>query len=492
MRQSKRTSRHIVLAATIALLMSLTLFVGPAPAFVFDGDATNGSIVVTTGDGLVHWLKHDPLSQIQGQFSTNVSVDGGVTDIPKALAVGDFDGDNNGDILIARSGGDLGNPNTGFLTWVERSGTSLTGVHSFNVSPAHSIAIGELGDGKFADVVVGRDDGYITWSLKSNGFDAITANHTFNEGTVSAVAIGNFDGDANGDVLVAKPSGLHLNWAERNAGDTLSGIHNFNISPTNSIAIGNGDGDLQGIDEVFVGRDDGWITWASWNQSQSSPQITACPNCNYNAGGVVDLAFENVLTGDLNGDTSGDLFVVRPDGELLWLKTDAFNLNIQSQDQITAGAGLGTSLTSVDAGDFDGDGNIDIIVGRSTAGGTSGNVGWYEVLETSPDIFEIVLQQEMFNLGAAVLDLQIIAPEASASVDSADFDVDLDVDGEDFLTWQRGLVQREDSHWAMPMTVVSWMRPTWRSGKHSMAFQYSALPPPPCPSQDPPCSCFRV
>ena len=426
-------AKHVTTAVAIATTLMLTLFAGTASAFVFDGDATNGSIILTTSDGLVHWLKHDPVSQIQGQFSTNVSDDGGVTDKPVALAVGDFDGDNNGDILIARSGG--------FLSWVERTATdTLTGVHSFNVSPANSIAIGELGDGKFADVVVGRDDGNITWSLKANGVDTITANHTFNEGTVSAVAIGNFDGDANGDVLVAKPSGLHLNWAERNAGDTLSGIDNFEIAAANSIAIGDADDD--GDDDVFVGRDDGWITWASWNESMSPPKITACALCNFNAGGVADLAYANVITGDDNDDASGDLFVISPQAvgpwKLLWLETNADTLNIQTQDSFDLPAlGLGASFTSIDAGDFDGDGEVDIIVGRSE-GGTAGSVGWYEIQDIGGGTFEIVQEQASFNVGAGVLDLQIIAPEAGAFVPSADFNEDTDIDGSDFLIWQRG------------------------------------------------------
>jgi len=443
-------------APCLAVLLAMWLSAAALPsasAFIFDGDANNGSIILTTGDGLVHWLKHDPISQIQGQFSTNVSVDAGVTDRPVALAVGDFDGDNNGDILIARSGGDLLDPNKGFLTWVERTTIdTLTGVHSFNVSPANSVAIGEMGDGGHADVIVGRDDGFITWAYKSPGFDAITAYHSTNQGDVTALAMGNFDGDADGDVLVAKQGALSLNWTERSSINTLSGVDNFNVSPANSIAIGNGDGDLLGIDEVFVGRDDGWVTWAFWNGENSPPgfppKITACPLCNFNTGGVsgvIDLAFENVLTGDLSGDTSGDLFVINhldaANGQLLWLKTDAFNSNIQAQDTFTIPLGLGTSLTSVDAGDFDGDGDVDIIVGKSDGGGVGGSVAWYEVEFTGGGVdgYELVEQQAFFNVGAEVLDLKIVAPEAAPFTDSADFDESGLVDGLDFLAWQEGL-----------------------------------------------------
>jgi len=428
-------AKHVTTAVAIATTLTLTLFAGTASAFVFDGDATNGSIILTTSDGLVHWLKHDPVSQIQGQFSTNVSDDGGVTDKPVALAVGDFDGDNNGDILIARSGG--------FLSWVERSGSSLTGVDSFNVSPANSIAIGEMGDGGHDDVIVGRDDGQITWAYMSPATppDKITAYDTNNQGNVVDLVVGDFDGDGNGDVLVAKStSTLELHWGERTGSNTITGIHNFNISPSNSIAIGDADDD--GDDDVFVGRDDGMITWASWNEDLGTPQITACAGCNYNAGGVADLAYANVITGDDNDDASGDLFVISPQTvgpwKLRWLETNADTLNIQQIDEFDLPAlGLGASFTSIDAGDFDGDGEVDIIVGRSE-GGTAGSVGWYEIQDIGGGTFEIVQEQASFNVGAGVLDLQIIAPEAGAFVPSADFNEDTDIDGSDFLIWQRG------------------------------------------------------
>ena len=317
---------------------------------------------------------------------------------------------------------------------MERNSTSLAGVHSFTTTPVNSIAIGELGDGAFADVIIGRDDGQITWLRKATGSDAITANHTFNQGTVSAVAIGNFDGDTNGDILVAKPSGSEtLNWSERSSTNTISGVHNFNVSPANSIAMGEPDG--LGLDDVFVGRDDGTVTWSF--KSPSGDQITACPLCNFNTGSVTDLAFANVQTGDPFQDIFGDLFVARSDGTILWIETNASSLNMNLIDSITA-AGVGSSLTSIDAGDFDGDDEIDIIVGRSDGNGSSGSVGWYEVTDTGGQ-FEIVERQQFFNVGAPVTDIQIAPPGDGLMPNGGDYNGNGIVDAADYSLWRDNL-----------------------------------------------------
>lgn len=432
------TVRMAVYGALVALATQLGPGYQSAYAFSFDGDPNSGSILLTTsagasGGGEVIWLKHDSVSGIQGTGNNfNVSGDGGVADFPTSLAVGNFDGDNNGDILVGRSGGDLGY-GAGLTTWVERSGASLTGVHNFTTTPVNSMAIGELGDGGFDDVIVGRDDGWITWLLKANGSDAITANHTFNQGAVSAVAIGNFDGDDNGDVLVAKPAptALTSNWTERNSGDTLSGIHNFNVSSANSIAMGEPDG--EGVDDAFIGRDDGWITWI--HKNPTTDQITAnSSGGNYNAGGVVDLAFENVQTGDPFEDLFGDLFVARPNGTVLWIQTDAVNRNMGAIDTITA-AGAGSALTAIDAGDLDGDDDVDIVVGRSDGGGSSGSVGWYEVTDTGGQ-FELVERQQFFNVGAPVTDLQITPPGDEVISISGDYNGDGTVNAADYTAYQ--------------------------------------------------------
>ena len=96
-------------SAIVSCLFLFAESAGAASTFSFDNDSSNGSILLGTrsngsgGGGDIVWLKHNPQSGIQGTGNEyNVSTDDGVTDFPAALAVGDFDGDLNGDIIIGR------------------------------------------------------------------------------------------------------------------------------------------------------------------------------------------------------------------------------------------------------------------------------------------------------------------------------------------------------------------------------------------------------
>jgi len=385
-----RKRKGIALAVVTPLLA--WSFAGTAHAVdvSFDGDPASGSILVSLADGRLGWMKQSGGTTINGVFFGNNQGAGTVQEID----IGDIDGDGNGDILTAR---DVGPGVSGEVTWTERLANNLSGQPvSFNVSPASSIAVGDLdGDGD-GDAILGRNDGFITWVERIGG--NVTANHTFNVGGVVAVAIGDLDGDANGDVVSAQPGGQLL-WAER-SGNNLSGnFVGFNVSPAVTLEIGNLDNDGDG--DIVIGRQDGFISWAE----RSGNSITSgggLANPSFNVGSVADLALA-----DVNGDGEQEIIGAQSalGGGVFILDHNGASISLISN--LFTAVGPGASITALDVGDIDADGMLDIVVGRS-----DGFVTWMEVSNNGLTISGVT----SFNVGSAVTDLRIASVPEPASL----------------------------------------------------------------------------
>ncbi len=342
----------------------------------FDGDA-DGDILITRADGSLTWLERSG-SSLTAVF-TGASQGAGTV---QELAIGDIDGDGNGDILTAR--------NTGLTTWTERNANALGGVTSTNVSPANSVAVGDLDGDANGDMIYGRNDGNLTWvERNSNSLSGIAS---FNVGSVNAVAIGDLDGDSNGDVVAARGDGL-ITWAER-SGNALSGVFTgFNVSPAVTIEIGDLDGDADG--DIVVGRADGVVTYVERSGNNLTSGVAA-PS--FNLGSIADLAL-----GDADGDGLDEIIVAQSvnGGSVFILNQNGSG--ISSIAGAFTGVGPIDSITSLDVGDLDGNGQLDIIIGR-----TDGIVLWLEAAADGTSISSVA----SFNVGSSIVDLRV----ASATV----------------------------------------------------------------------------
>jgi VCBS repeat protein/PEP-CTERM motif-containing protein len=284
----------------------------------FDADPNSGSILVAGADGLYRWVKSTGGGVNLGGVFTGANIGAGFA---QEIDIGDIDGDGNGDILAARitDGGSQGR-----VAWTERNGaTSLAGISSgFNVGPSNSIAVGDMDGDSNGDMVIGRLDGRIIW-VERVGNNLTTPSGSFNVGGVNALAVGNLDGDGNGDVVVARPDGL-ITWAERN-GNALSGVFTgFNVSPAVTLEIGNLDNDGNG--DIVVGRADGFVTYVERSGNNLTSGVAA-PS--FNLGSVADLALGDV-NGDGEDEIivaqsilGGSVFVLDSNGSSISLISNA-------------------------------------------------------------------------------------------------------------------------------------------------------------------------
>jgi VCBS repeat protein/FG-GAP repeat protein len=239
----------------------------------------------------------------------------GVGTTPVAAVTGDWDGDGKLDLAVANSGDD-----TVSILLGNGDGTfTASGAPSTGAGP-HGVAVGDFnGDGKLDLAVANQTDGSVSILLGTgSGTFAAHSDFTADTGSVS-VAAGDFNGDGILDLAVA------------NSG-------NDNVS----ILIGNGDGTF-----------DPAVNFAAGN----SP--SALLAADFNRDGVLDLAVSNrlddtvsILIGNGAGSFSGAFF--------------------------GSPFAVGSAPAALAAGDFDGDGRLDV----ATANQNTDNVS--VLLNTAP------------------------------------------------------------------------------------------------------------
>jgi hypothetical protein len=258
---------------------------------------------------------------------------------PVSVAMGDFNGDGNEDVVTANSYGDnvsilLGNGDGTFRPPVD---------YAVQVFPT-SVTVGDFnGDGKL-DLAVSNDcggdkncEGRGTVSiLLGNGDGTFQPRMDYGVGGYhpSSVAVGDFNGDHKLDLAIANFCGEDSTCEQ---------------GPDNvSILLGNGDGTFQSPMKSIVG---------------TSPDSVAVAD--FNGDGKLDLAVAN------NGDNTVSILLGKGDG------------TFRRQVDYTTGPGV----SSVAVGDFNGDGKVDLAVADS-AGGDAQNSGVSVLLGNGDGTFQ--------------------------------------------------------------------------------------------------------
>ena len=345
------------------------VFLNPAGPAAAVGTSPNGVISVDfSGDKILDLAVANygsnnvsiVLGNGDGTFLSAVPYNVGIG--PSALTAGDFAGNGKLDLAVANFG-----DNTVSILLGNGDGTFATAV-SYPVGNGPSAVVtGDFnGDGKL-DLAIANQNDHTVSILLGNGDGTFQSHVDYPAGgsDVAGLSIGDFNGDGKLDLAATNPSTDQVSVLIGNGNGTFQAPVPYSTGPSGShpIAVAAADFDGDGVlDLAITNLNSNTVAILLGNGNGTFKPEVSYPAINGSLSGP-----SAIITGDFDGDGNVDLVITDQGDNSVSILVGNGHGTFQGPQEIN----VGTFAAGVAAGDFNGDGRLDVAVVNTTDGTVS-------------------------------------------------------------------------------------------------------------------------